>query len=280
MIRELRHSRSGSIILVAYLSVIFVWTALMMEASYRPKGWLGLIMGTRMYYKFHGDDLEDEAVFQQRMDSLTREIGDRGKSGLSEAVPPGRAWAPTPAPVPTAASARAPARASAPTPAPAPALAPATQMPAATPDRSFTPTVQTSPMTQLQQSDALQLMERMEARLEKQQEEMEKLREEAIEARIQAAVQAAQKPQEAFSGQQLMDLQARLVALHEAKLLTEDECFILEDLCADYLELKASVGSITVSANEVGGKLLKLIALSEGIDADARFARQARRKFV
>jgi hypothetical protein len=28
----------------------------MMEAQYKPKGWLGLIMGTRMYYSFHGDD--------------------------------------------------------------------------------------------------------------------------------------------------------------------------------------------------------------------------------
>ena len=41
-----------------------------------------------MYYKFHGDDLEDEAVFDQRMDSLTREIGKRGQVQVSEAVPP------------------------------------------------------------------------------------------------------------------------------------------------------------------------------------------------
>ena len=73
-----------------------------------------------MYYKFHGDDLEDEAVFDQRMDSLTREIGKRGQVQVSEAVPPSMAWAQTPAPAPAAqAPARAPARASA-APAPAP----------------------------------------------------------------------------------------------------------------------------------------------------------------
>ena len=32
----------------------------MMEANYRPRGWLGLIMGTRMYYKFFGKELEEE----------------------------------------------------------------------------------------------------------------------------------------------------------------------------------------------------------------------------
>jgi hypothetical protein len=26
---------------------------LMMETGYRPTGWLGLIMGTQLYFKFH-----------------------------------------------------------------------------------------------------------------------------------------------------------------------------------------------------------------------------------
>ncbi len=67
---------------------------LMMEANYRPRGWLGLIMGTRLYYKFFGKQLEEESAFEGQMDMLVREIGDRGKVGLSEAVPP------TPAPAP------------------------------------------------------------------------------------------------------------------------------------------------------------------------------------
>jgi hypothetical protein len=65
----------------------------MMEPNYQPKGWLGLIMGSRLYYSFHGDELNDEAVFESHVDSLIREIGDRGKVGLSEAVPPAaKSW--------------------------------------------------------------------------------------------------------------------------------------------------------------------------------------------
>ena len=61
---------------------------LMMQNGYKARGWLGLIMGTRLYYKFVGDDLDDEAVFEARVESLAREIGDRGKQKLPEAVRP------------------------------------------------------------------------------------------------------------------------------------------------------------------------------------------------
>ena len=128
----------------------------------------------------------------------------------------------------------------------------------------------------------------MATQLKEQMQENRKLREEVVEAKMQAVKANAESerireeltPQEAVSDQQISALQARLEALHEAKLLTEDECFSMEDLCADFLELKASVGAVTVSANEFASKLLKLIALSEGIEADGRFARQARRKFA
>ena len=76
---------------------------LMMEANYRPRGWLGLIMGTRLYYAFFGKELEEESAFESRVDSLVREIGDRGmhKPQVPEAVPPAatpRSRAPAPAP--------------------------------------------------------------------------------------------------------------------------------------------------------------------------------------
>ena len=49
-----------------------------------------------MYYKFHGDDLEDEAAFDQRMDSLTREIGKRGldpgRGGGDAGTEHGKGW--------------------------------------------------------------------------------------------------------------------------------------------------------------------------------------------
>ena len=270
----------------------------MMEANYRPRGWLGLIMGTRLYYKFFGKKLQQESAFEGQMDMLVREIGDRGKVGLSEAVPPTPApapdhtaaptWAPAPAPAP------APVRAApAPTPAPAPEPAPVALVPAPTP-QAFSPSVQRSPAsTQLQSTDALPLMERMleqvveqdtkarmelEAKLEISGQAMEKLREELVEAKIQAAkaeVRAEIAGKQAISDAQLSALQARLEALHEAKLLSEEELFSLEDLCADHFDLQAKVGVVTKEMTT----LHTLVSLSEGIPKDNAFARQCRRKF-
>ena len=117
----------------------------------------------------------------------------------------------------------------------------------------------------------------MEARLEKQQAVMD--------AKVAALTPAP--PQEAVSAEQLAALQARLEAAHQANLLTEEELFALEDLCADYAELKTiSVGVMTKEmvlaslAPEAAATLYKLVGVSEQIAGDAAFARQARRKFV
>jgi hypothetical protein len=177
---------------------------LMMQNHYSPKGWLGLILGTRMWYAMWDAENDDDATFERRLDSIVREIGDRGKVQVAEAVPPFREPTPAPAPAPTAAPAPAPApaqvqvRASvpaptrAPEPAPVPAPASTAVISAATPQRSFTPTLHPSspsqPATRQQSSDPLPLIERLleqdtkarlelEAQLQKQQEENEKLRE-------------------------------------------------------------------------------------------------------
>ena len=52
---------------------------LMMEKGYQARGWLGLILGTRLWYAFYGSEDEDEASFDRRVDAVVREIGDRGK---------------------------------------------------------------------------------------------------------------------------------------------------------------------------------------------------------
>ena len=78
---------------------------LMMQKGYRANGWLGLILGTRLYYSFAGAESGDEAAFEQRMDGLCREIGNRGQHQLSEYVPTARApglRGRTPGPAPTA----------------------------------------------------------------------------------------------------------------------------------------------------------------------------------
>eukprot|EP01046_Picozoa_sp_COSAG06_P060920 COSAG06_NODE_13153_length_1288_cov_1.280067_1_plen_133_part_10 len=91
--------------------------------------WLGLILGTRIWYGFWDADQDDDTAFDRRLSAVLREVGDRGKVVVSEAVPPFRE--PTPAPAPAPLPARSPALAAAaaasatPAPAPAPARAPA-----------------------------------------------------------------------------------------------------------------------------------------------------------
>jgi hypothetical protein len=94
---------------------------------------------------------------------------------------------------------------------------------------------------------------------------------------------------EAISNEQIDALQARLEGLHATKLLADEELHALEDLVADYIELKASVADaitehvIYFSPGHtfgVASKLHKLVRLSAGMSGDAAFARQARRKYL
>ena len=118
---------------------------------------------------------------------------------------------------------------------------------------------------------------------------MEKLLEEARveKAEMRAEIEQLRKelePQhEKVSDEQLAALQARLEAVHEAKLLSDEEFFALEDLCADFAELQPTAGPVTsetVRAAELADKVRRLVCVSEKMAADASFARQARRKFV
>ena len=75
-------------------------------------------------------------------------------------------------------------------------------------------------------------------------------------------------------------LQAWLDALHQAKLLTDDEIYTLEDCVADFIECRSSA---TVAAAEMGAaaeKVKKLFGLSEGVAKDGMLARQLWRKFA
>ena len=98
-----------------------------------------------------------------------------------------------------------------------------------------------------------------------------------------AAYEQQQKPAEAISTTVLVALQARLESLHQAKLLTDEELYSLEDLSADFLEVKSTVGLVThgtVHISEPTAKLLKLVVRSEGTAADGAFSRQVRRKYL
>ena len=48
---------------------------LMFEAGYEPLGWLGIMMGTRLWYGFYGDTLSNTATFDSKVGELCREIG-------------------------------------------------------------------------------------------------------------------------------------------------------------------------------------------------------------
>jgi hypothetical protein len=82
----------------------------MMDRDYRPKGWLGLLLGTRLWYGLWDADQDDDATFASRIEPVIREIGDRGKRGASsvvakiyEGVPPATSIAtPEPEPEPRA----------------------------------------------------------------------------------------------------------------------------------------------------------------------------------
>jgi carbon monoxide dehydrogenase subunit G len=91
----------------------------------KPKGWLGLILGVRLYYIFHGPELlNDQAVFESRVDQVVREIADRGRPFAPAPASSVMVAAAVPEAVPPTQQSRAPAPAPtlAPAPAPAPAL--------------------------------------------------------------------------------------------------------------------------------------------------------------
>ena len=55
---------------------------LMMVEGYSANGWLGMMLGVCLYYKFCGSVLASEGAFEAKMEELCRELGERGK-GLS-----------------------------------------------------------------------------------------------------------------------------------------------------------------------------------------------------
>lgn len=308
----------------------------MME-SFKPTGWLGLILGTRMYYRFYPQAAagETDDAFMQQMNALTREIGDRGKPKLADAGRMSEAIPPAPAPgrpvaAPAAATRYTVLAPAAPAPAPAAPPVATTKMRAmmsATPERSFSPSVQMSPMPEQQmgtfgvsgvnvaglfweqrtfmERQQMLLIERdqkvraeMDEKIERQRAEMraemEKQRDQAERERAEMDAKIVlltpTPPQEAVSEQQLTALQARLEGLHATKLLADEELFALEDLIADWVELRASAPAGQVIDQQTiyadGGrfgcvvKLHTLVAVSEAVAGDAALARQVRRKFL
>ena len=52
---------------------------LMLEEGYNARGWLGMMLGVRLWYGFYGATLASEGAFERKVDDLCRELGQRGK---------------------------------------------------------------------------------------------------------------------------------------------------------------------------------------------------------
>ena len=119
-------------------------------------------------------------------------------------------------------------------------------------------------------TEKAELRKEMEAQMQKMDAEtkvkMQKMREELT-------------PRPAVTEEQLATLQSRLEAMHAAQLLADEELFALEDICVDYIAL-GLVTAEMAGGNAAASKLLRLVRVSEGVAADASFARQAKRRFV
>ena len=228
---------------------------LMMQHNYSAKGWLGLILGTRMWYGFWDADGDDDAAFEKRVNLVIREVGERGKPMLLEAVPPAavrRAPAPAPAPapvcapapalapVPAPAPALAPVHAPAPVPAAALALAPTTPAPASVPTMSqgYSPSLQQSVQLSSVSQHATSLggsFEAVVAVLDKQQDKMVGLlREEREEAKaemqeMEAKLQQQQAAAKAELAAKQTETDQLREAAHESKLRAREQAVKLRE---------------------------------------------------
>ena len=281
---------------------------LMMEDGYQAKGWLGLILGTRMYYRFSPAAVATEEAFTESLNSLTREIDLRGKKPQSanrataatsavipEAVPPNPESRPTarPTPVPVLVSTPEPAPVSA---LPEPVAAVTPQQQAAADNSWFSPSLHqpgadalagqpatgtAGAVALLDMPTLVELVDRMQSRADADRRAMASTAEQQqtllLEARVQAAVEQERlRVAEAnLRQQQLASLHSRLEAVHSAGLLESHELHALEDALEDSLDAAATAGG-----DESHRTAAQMMALAGRTASDTAFARQLRRKFL
>ena len=56
---------------------------LMLAEKYQADGWLGMLIGTRMWYGFYGAVLSDDSAFEIKVSELCRDLGVRGRRGAA-----------------------------------------------------------------------------------------------------------------------------------------------------------------------------------------------------
>ena len=216
---------------------------------------------------------DDDASFERRLDNVVREIGDRGKVQVSEAVPPASAVSRTPAPVLAPAPAPEPALTTTPAPAPAPTAAATAPPTTQVPQPSFSPSLALTAAAppQLQPAVSATTSSSLAEVVSFMREEREQAKAERaeMEAKLESKLteQKAQMDAKRIE-QQLPALQSRIEAMHAAGLLSDDELFSIEDVIAD----------LGVASDDT--RLGQLIMLSSRLVGDAALSRQIRRKIL
>jgi vacuolar-type H+-ATPase subunit I/STV1 len=119
-----------------------------------------------------------------------------------------------------------------------------------------------------------------EQRRETQQvrHEMETERDEQRQETCKQQVREVASAMSCVSEAQMELLQTRLDALHQAKLLSDDEIGALEDCIADYIDCRSSLNPAAAEIGVAAEKVKKMVGLSEGMGKDGMLARQLRRK--
>eukprot|EP01050_Picozoa_sp_SAG11_P003753 SAG11_NODE_220_length_12154_cov_92.233347_2_plen_123_part_00 len=56
---------------------------LMLSEGYQADGWLGFMIGTRMWYGFFGRVISEQGLFNGKVSELCRELGERGRCAVS-----------------------------------------------------------------------------------------------------------------------------------------------------------------------------------------------------
>ena len=244
----------------------------MLEEEYRPNGWLGMLLGTRVWYPLCGESLSSEGAFESKVDELCRELGDRGQL---QPVPP--VATPEGVPPQTPAAATAPAAAGRVVGQSLAAIdasfgfTPSLRMEAApSPSPSVGGTMQQAVRLQ-QETSSLQVgagsVSDVLAFLSTRLDQADAQRREA-EAKLEAKLEAW-----TVSAAQLEAVQARVKQLHAAQLLSDDELHSVEDTVADCI-MGMATGGMAASV------VIQMVGLSEKMADDSAFARQLRRKFI
>ena len=142
---------------------------------------------------------------------------------------------------------------------------------------------------QRQQSEAKLEKQRqeLEAKLEAQQKESEaklEAQRQAYETKLEAQRQETErqdaKMKMCVSNAQLEGLQERFDALHQAKLLTDDEVLVLENKIADFIDRRSSAMVAPADIGVVAESVRKLVGMCEGVSRDGMLARQLRQRYL